>query len=142
MFLFCLGTGENVDTTIATFLATSAGSSMAPVPTSPHMRRLEIGPTHSAPKDRTSRRFSLVAGWAHILVFMLGHTTRGLGFSPARWASSDARQGQASRAHVSRLSHCPWASLDRVRQSAGATTNTSAHLVNSEVEVRKHHSSN
>ena len=80
-----------------TATATSSGSAIAPIPTSPHARALAIGGTTPAPRDLRNSRCFPVSGLVHIAVFIAGAISKGF-----------ASQSQARTTEVRRLSQRPW----------------------------------
>ncbi len=90
---------------------------MRPGPTSPQARSPVSGSTTTAPRPRRILRFSCVAGWASIQVFMAGATTI-------------ARR--CARAYVERASSpIPRAIFARTSAVAGATARTSPQRASS-----------
>ena len=80
-----------------TATATSSGSAIAPIPTSPHASALAIGGTIPAPSDFRNSRCFPVRGEDHIAVFIAGASKSGF-----------ASQSQARITEVRRLSQRPW----------------------------------
>ena len=92
--------------------AMRAGGASRPGPTSPQARSPASGSTTVAPRDLRIARFSSVAGWAHIHVFIAGARTSAL---------------RCPRAYVVRASSpIPRASFARTSAVAGAIARTSA----------------
>jgi hypothetical protein len=100
----------------ATVATMSSTFPMAPLPTSPHARRLATGGTTTAPKSCKHCSCRAVTGCSHIFVFIAG----------ASIISCDlTRQHRATR--ETRLSLKPMLTLARVFADRGAKSSMSAH---------------